>query len=157
MPIYWPTQGFKGRTFKLCVLTWWDFNFCVRSSPLQGRNRATRYVFNNHMDMSRSSATYMLEKLDWASLGERRGHIQLGCSTKLTTTSSKRDPPLRFKDKRSSVLYQTQKRHQFCSTPSSPTLFQIWTIFSFRSLQPFHWSPSMPDLVASFTIWNTLR
>ena len=29
----------KGRTFKLCVLTRWDFNFCVRSSPLRGRER----------------------------------------------------------------------------------------------------------------------
>ena len=33
MAIYWPTPGFKGRTFELCVLTRWDFNFCVRSSP----------------------------------------------------------------------------------------------------------------------------
>ena len=30
------TPGFKGRTFKFCVLTRWDFDFCVRSSPLQG-------------------------------------------------------------------------------------------------------------------------
>ena len=36
MAIYWPTPGFKGRTFKLCVLTRWDFNSCVHSSPLQG-------------------------------------------------------------------------------------------------------------------------
>ena len=36
MVIYWPTPGFKGRTFKLCVLTRWDFNFCVRGSPLRG-------------------------------------------------------------------------------------------------------------------------
>ena len=36
MAIYWSTPGFKGRTFKLCVLTRWDFNFCVRSSPLRG-------------------------------------------------------------------------------------------------------------------------
>ena len=35
LAIYWPTPGFKGRTFKLCVLTRWDFNFCVRSSPLR--------------------------------------------------------------------------------------------------------------------------
>ena len=35
MAIYWPTPGLKGRTFKLCVLTRWDFNFCVRSSPLR--------------------------------------------------------------------------------------------------------------------------
>ena len=37
MAIYWPTQGFKGRTFKLCVLNRGDFNFCVRSSPQRGR------------------------------------------------------------------------------------------------------------------------
>ena len=36
MAICWATPGFKGRTFKLCVLTRWDFNFCVRSSPLRG-------------------------------------------------------------------------------------------------------------------------
>ena len=36
MAIYWPTPDFKGRTFKLCVLTRWNFNFCVRSSPLGG-------------------------------------------------------------------------------------------------------------------------
>ena len=36
MAIYWPTPDFKGRTFQLCVLTRWDFNFCVRSSPLRG-------------------------------------------------------------------------------------------------------------------------
>ena len=30
------TPSFKGRTFKLCVLTRWDFNFCVRSCLLPG-------------------------------------------------------------------------------------------------------------------------
>ena len=30
------TSGYKGRTFKLCVLTRCDFNFCIRNSPLQG-------------------------------------------------------------------------------------------------------------------------
>ena len=34
---YSPTPGLKGRTFKLCVLTRWDFNFCIRSSPLRVR------------------------------------------------------------------------------------------------------------------------
>ena len=38
MAIYWPTPGFKGRTCKLCVLTKWDFNFCVRSFLLRGWN-----------------------------------------------------------------------------------------------------------------------
>ena len=33
--IYWPIPCFKGRTFKLCALNRWDFNFCVRSSPLR--------------------------------------------------------------------------------------------------------------------------
>ena len=28
--------GFKGRMFKLCVLTRWDFNFYIHSSPLWG-------------------------------------------------------------------------------------------------------------------------
>ena len=32
----WPTPGFKGRTFKLCVVTRWDFNFWVRSFQLGG-------------------------------------------------------------------------------------------------------------------------
>ena len=40
MAIYWPTPGFKGRMFKLCVLTRWDFNFCIRSSPLRETNKA---------------------------------------------------------------------------------------------------------------------
>ena len=42
MAIYWPTPGFKGRTFKLCVLNRWDFNFCVRSSPLRDGARRAR-------------------------------------------------------------------------------------------------------------------
>ena len=35
MDIHWPTPGFNGRTFKLCVLNKWDFNFCVHGSPLR--------------------------------------------------------------------------------------------------------------------------
>ena len=35
--IYRPTPGFKGRPFKLSILTRWDFNFCVRRSLLRGR------------------------------------------------------------------------------------------------------------------------
>ena len=41
MAIYWPTPDFKGRTFKLCVLTRWDFHLCVRSSPLRGEIKGT--------------------------------------------------------------------------------------------------------------------
>ena len=39
MAIYLPIPGFKGKTFKLCVLTRWDFNFCVRSSPLRRQHQ----------------------------------------------------------------------------------------------------------------------
>ena len=46
MAIYWPTPDFKGRTFKLCVLTRWDFNFCVRSSPLRGHWAGTARRFS---------------------------------------------------------------------------------------------------------------
>ena len=42
MAIYRHTPGFKGRTFKLCVLTRWDFNFCARSSPLRGSGGSER-------------------------------------------------------------------------------------------------------------------
>ena len=39
MAVYWPTPGYKGRTFQLCVLTRCDFNFCIRSSPLRGEEK----------------------------------------------------------------------------------------------------------------------
>ena len=35
MVIYWPTSGFKVRTFKLCLFVKWNFNFYVRSCPLR--------------------------------------------------------------------------------------------------------------------------
>ena len=35
-------QALKERTFKLRVLTRWDLNFCVRSSPLRGLQTARR-------------------------------------------------------------------------------------------------------------------
>ena len=36
MAIYWPTPGFKGRTFKLYVLTRWDFNYKAAQSCIFG-------------------------------------------------------------------------------------------------------------------------
>ena len=50
MAIYCPTPGFKfkGRTFKLCVLTRWGFNFCVRSSPMRERNTHTHTHTHTH-------------------------------------------------------------------------------------------------------------
>ena len=46
MAIYGHTPGFKGRTFKLCVLTRWDFNFFIRSSPLRSGLTDTRGLFS---------------------------------------------------------------------------------------------------------------
>ena len=34
-------SSFEGRTFKICVLTRWDLNFCVRTSPLRGVSAAS--------------------------------------------------------------------------------------------------------------------
>ena len=48
MVIYCPTKGLKGRTFKLCVLTRRDFNFCVRRSPLRGCNSRNYYLFRHN-------------------------------------------------------------------------------------------------------------
>ena len=47
MAIYWPTPGFTERTFKLCVLTRWDFNFCIRSSTLRSI-LATSVILSEH-------------------------------------------------------------------------------------------------------------
>ena len=57
MAIYWPTSGFKGRTFKLCVLTRWDFNFCVCSSPLRGvkSNTRTHTKHNNNNNINNNN------------------------------------------------------------------------------------------------------
>ena len=36
--------SFGGRTFKFCVLTRWDFDFCVRTSPLRGRRESESWI-----------------------------------------------------------------------------------------------------------------
>ena len=57
--IYLPTPGSIGKTFKLCVLNRWDFNFCVRSSPLRG----------NELNSARSGSIKLLtqDKSPWSS------------------------------------------------------------------------------------------
>ena len=39
MAIHRPAPGLKWRAFELWLLTRWVFNFCVRSTPLQGDDR----------------------------------------------------------------------------------------------------------------------
>ena len=34
----------KRRTFKLCILNRWDFNFCIHSSPLLGYHKILRIL-----------------------------------------------------------------------------------------------------------------
>ena len=73
MAIYWFTPGFKGRTFKLCVLTRWDFNFCVRSSPLRGRvrvhlSRASGLAVSDRLSAIESEAVFRMplkEVIKW--------------------------------------------------------------------------------------------
>ena len=47
--IYGYILTYSRRTFKLCVLTKWDFNFCVHSSPLQ--DIEDRWVPNLHVTL----------------------------------------------------------------------------------------------------------
>ena len=62
MAIYWPTPGFNGRTFKLCVLSRWDFNFFVRSSPLRvSFNAAAR---ESPSEMKKTSKTIAILRRD---------------------------------------------------------------------------------------------
>ena len=68
MAIYWPTLGFKGRTFKLCVLTRWDFNFCVRSSPLRELVFGLRVYSNNNKSQLLSGACTELLELSLSSI-----------------------------------------------------------------------------------------
>ena len=82
MAIYWPTPGFKGRTFKLCVLTRWDFNFCVHSSPLRGKAKKKtavniqpwweRVIINQTSIWTVSKATGKLLKLIGAHISHPR-------------------------------------------------------------------------------------
>ena len=61
MAIDWPTPGLKGRTFKLCVLTRWDFNFCVRSSPLLGRH-STPFLGQKQQQNPKIARNQLLQK-----------------------------------------------------------------------------------------------
>ena len=60
MATYWPAPGFKGRTFKLFVLTRWDFDFCVRSSPLRGQhgNRYQSLCDDDQVDLFYSAGPH---------------------------------------------------------------------------------------------------
>ena len=66
MATYWPTPGLKGKTFKLCVLTRWDFNF--RSSPLRGAG-------TQHGDLPQLSV--MMSRVTYSIL---RAHTGTGVS-----------------------------------------------------------------------------
>ena len=62
----------KGRTFKLCVLTRWDFNFCVRSSPLRGKR--DRIMGLRQREEGEETETWLWDK----ERGERDTNMGLG-------------------------------------------------------------------------------
>ena len=68
MAIYWRTPGFKGRTLKVCVLSRWDFNFCVHSSPLRG-------LKTNKLQQPRKSVTYTPKSSHSLTLQNRLTHL----------------------------------------------------------------------------------
>ena len=63
MAVYRPTSGFKG--FKLCVLNRWNFNFCVRSSPLRGTTVSDKTKTSDgvpaELSRSRNSSVFLCE------------------------------------------------------------------------------------------------
>ena len=68
MAIYWLTPDFKVRTFKLCVLSRWDFNFCVRSSPLRGPHTAgakNKQTNNNNKNPAKACLVWMYISITW--------------------------------------------------------------------------------------------
>ena len=97
MAIYWPTPGFKGRTFKLCVLTRWDFNFCVRSFPLRGLDKTS--VRRTHIKLERGpdfQGTAMGLLLSALSIGAPKAQVfninqKLNFSGKCTGWCRERD------------------------------------------------------------------
>ncbi len=76
MAIYWPTPGFKRRTFKLCVLTRWDFNFCVRSSPLRGPPKGSTHNTNNIVNKIIRWEEQLRLRLKHKALQKKRNNYQ---------------------------------------------------------------------------------
>ena len=86
MAIYWPTTGFKGRMFKLCVLTRWDLSFCVRSSPLR------RWLHAKYWNRALTENISLLEPLE-AVPGESQTGDRFHPAYPLTVTKTMITPP----------------------------------------------------------------
>ena len=80
MAIFLPTPGFKGRTFKLCVLNRWDFYSCVRCSPLRGA-LLSLYMFTNNLPTSSNpqvtQPTQEKSERFWKNAGEWTGRVEI--------------------------------------------------------------------------------
>ena len=81
MVIYWPTPGLKGRTFKLCVLTRGDFNFCIHSSPLRGLRKKKLTLLSTFQNATSASAS------PTRSHRRRLPPASCGCSFRLLASS----------------------------------------------------------------------
>ena len=104
--LFWPTPGFKGRTFELWVLfNRWDLTICVRSSPLRGSRDDIYHYHGNQRDCSRyfplscrlffhprKNAQFDQYVQDW-DLGNWKEFVA-GCLTCSTVNPVARFPPL---------------------------------------------------------------
>ena len=81
MAIYWPTPGFKGRMCKLCVLNGWDFNFCVHSSPLRGReNRVLGVTLDEELKwQSHIDSVCKKSSRNLSFLGQHKDNVSTDC------------------------------------------------------------------------------
>ena len=142
MAIYWLPPGFKGRTFKLCVLTRWDFNFCVRSSPLREQNHS---IWQNwsvcFKAIHEKKFDYDLLRNRWRKIkkkkkisedegssgldhGNAHGLLADGCergasgslfSLLSRTMFHPKQSLFRFDHTRSDTAYLIRRGHQFCA------------------------------------------
>ena len=145
MAIYLPTPGFKGRTFKLCVLTRWDLNFCVCSSPLWGTigkliplepkltpDEATQISYKGLMLISINSVFKKRKKPgrlalnDWKKV-QRSSRIVYPCLSSFTSRAarnSRKKPKLSGDDWKKNTPkyshdYRMQQSYQFLVVVSS--------------------------------------
>ena len=166
MAIYWPTPGLKGKTFKLFVLTRWDFNFCVRSSQLRGFNWAFNVNLLTHCNLPLSIVTLpkMFTSVDVpACMVHKSMHTADACFSPSSRAPDRLSPSCVQNDELylAKDLCKTQiaESHVQSHATTSPRhqgrggkLF--YRISSARTAQTF-FSPGLLQLSA--TVWSLLR
>ena len=135
----------------------WDPQRLKDSQQLEKvQRRAARYVFNNHTHSSSDSVTSLLEKLEWASLEERRRHVRLGMLCRMNNNVVDIYPTnlIHHSDSRTrgaQSLHQEPIRLPVLFNSFSPRTVLDRNHLPVTSRHPLQWGPSEPDLVAAFT------